>query len=159
VGPYKIYARGSKLDLSPQGVLWEPFFHNRPKNDPQDLKNGLERRVPRFCTSCDKKQPLNQKKMRKLWQFYYSDGPKFLILGVDFRSKNLYHDSIFCMGSFQKTTVALVSHNSPLWSAQNTFSWTWYDAILSTSQHLESPKYFKLLFPWAKPTAHHTNLK
>ena len=26
-------------------------------------------------------------------------------------------------------------------------------------QHLESPKYFKLLFPWAKLTAHHTNFK
>jgi hypothetical protein len=37
------------------------FFHNRLKNDAQDLKNGIERRVPRFCTICDKYQPLNEK--------------------------------------------------------------------------------------------------
>jgi hypothetical protein len=37
------------------------FYHNRRKNDPQDLKKGLERRVPRFCTICDKNQPLNGK--------------------------------------------------------------------------------------------------
>ena len=44
----------------------EPFFHNRPKNGAQDLKkNGLERRVPRFCTICDKSQPLN-----KNWESY-----------------------------------------------------------------------------------------
>jgi hypothetical protein len=33
------------------------------------------------------------------------------------------------------------------------------DAILSTSQLLEAPKYFKVLFDCAKSTAHHTNLK
>jgi hypothetical protein len=33
-----------------------------PKNDPQGpRKNGLERRVWRFYTICDKNQPLNQK--------------------------------------------------------------------------------------------------
>ena len=37
------------------------FFHNFLKNDAQDLKNGLERRIPRFCTICDKNQPLNEK--------------------------------------------------------------------------------------------------
>jgi hypothetical protein len=31
-------------------------------------------------------------------------GLNFLILGLDFRSKNLYHDLLFCMCDFQKTT-------------------------------------------------------
>jgi hypothetical protein len=55
----------TKLQTQPvaTGVFFlTRFFHNRLKNDAQDLKkNGLERRVPRFCTICDKNQPLNGK--------------------------------------------------------------------------------------------------
>ena len=54
-----------------RGFCGNHFFHNRPKNDAQDLtgKNGLERRVPCFCTICDKKSASKRKKLRKLWQF------------------------------------------------------------------------------------------
>jgi hypothetical protein len=37
------------------------FYHNRRKNGPHDLKNGLERRIPRFCTICDKKSASKRK--------------------------------------------------------------------------------------------------
>ena len=37
-----------------------PTPHNYLKNDAHDLKNYLERRVSRFCTICDKNQPLNK---------------------------------------------------------------------------------------------------
>ena len=55
-------ARGSKLDLSPQGILQNHLFSiTASKMTPRTQKNGLERRVPRFCTICDKNQPLNEK--------------------------------------------------------------------------------------------------
>ena len=57
----------------------------------------------------------------------------------NFRSKNLYQYSIFCMGGFQKTTCS--SNSDP--PIPGTVCVT----------------YFKLLFPWAKLTAHHINFK
>jgi hypothetical protein len=57
-----LHKRSYKLDLSRLVFFLTRFYHNRRKNDPQDLKNGVERRVPRFCTICDKNQPLNEKK-------------------------------------------------------------------------------------------------
>ena len=72
-----------------------------------------DRRITRFCTICDKNQPLNEKKMRKLWQFQCPDGPKFLISGLDFRSRNLYQDFYFSMCDFQKTTCNFLPPRSP----------------------------------------------
>ena len=62
---YKLFLQSRQLFFSDTN-----FIHNRRKNDPQGpKKKSLERCVSRFCTICDKNQPLNEKKMRKLWQF------------------------------------------------------------------------------------------
>jgi hypothetical protein len=55
---------GTKLQTQPvaTGVFFlRVFTIIAVKMIPHDLKNGLERRVPRFCTICDKNQPLNEK--------------------------------------------------------------------------------------------------
>jgi hypothetical protein len=63
----QVLTRGSKLDrpVATGGSVdtsRNHFPHNCLENIAQDLeKNGLERRVPRFCTICDKNRPLNEK--------------------------------------------------------------------------------------------------
>jgi hypothetical protein len=74
---------------------------NAQKNDAQGLKqNGLERRVPRFCTICDKNQPLNQKKIEKVMAILVPRWPAFLILCLNFGSKSLYAKNALCTGGF-----------------------------------------------------------
>ena len=56
--------RCTKLHTRP--VATGVFFLTRfsiisSKMTPRTQKNGLERRIPRFCTICDKNQPLNEK--------------------------------------------------------------------------------------------------
>jgi hypothetical protein len=85
---------------------------------PMDQKNGLERRVSRFCTICDKNQLLNQKRSKKkLWQFQCPDGPKFLIWGLNFGSKSLYAKIALCISrffNFKKNKLPVTSYHCSL---------------------------------------------
>jgi hypothetical protein len=71
-------ARSYKLVLSRQVFFSDAILSIiAAKMIPVDPKNGLERRVSRFCTICDKNQPLNGKKWESYGNFSVQMGLNF----------------------------------------------------------------------------------
>ena len=65
-GTHAPHKEGNTFDSSRHIFFSDVFFAiMAAKNIPEDQKNGLERRVSRFCTISDKTQLLNKNKIGK----------------------------------------------------------------------------------------------